>query len=234
MDSIPSEDHFVFSLSDWTQYWGYRSVFTYNHRNYRYGLHLHDFIEINIVLRGTGKHYFDDKVFDVAKGDVFVVPVQRPHGYGGTVGLDVFHLLLHPRFITTHTADLLSLPGYLLLFTVEPYFRSEESDLHHFSLDRPRLDEIMRLVTILDAECQSNATDSHVASESLALYIIALLCRWRSKKLPATTGSRAPEARAPGMGIQRCLEHIHRSYAESVTTADLARVACMERSQFTR
>jgi len=43
--------------------------------------HEHDFVEINIVLEGSGFHYIEDQLLRVGKGDLFVLPPGVSHVY---------------------------------------------------------------------------------------------------------------------------------------------------------
>ena len=56
-------------------------VASYNHLNCQIPLHSHDFLEINIVTAGSGKHHIEEMSLNVTPGDVFIIPVHARHGY---------------------------------------------------------------------------------------------------------------------------------------------------------
>ena len=61
---------------------GRRYVKTYYHNLQEYlPLHTHDFYEINVVCRGVGKHRLGKREMLTRRGDVFVIPPHRLHGY---------------------------------------------------------------------------------------------------------------------------------------------------------
>jgi AraC-type DNA-binding domain-containing proteins len=43
------------------------------------GMHRHDFIELCLVAEGRGFHYVEDQLLEVAKGDLFLLPVGTSH-----------------------------------------------------------------------------------------------------------------------------------------------------------
>ena len=63
--------------------------------NYKIGMHVQEFPEINIVINGNGKHYIEENCLDVGVGDIFIIPPEVRHGYLGGEGFDVFHILIH-------------------------------------------------------------------------------------------------------------------------------------------
>ena len=73
--------------------------------NYRIGMHVQEFPEINIVIGGRGKHYIEENCLEVSAGDIFIISPNVRHGYLGDDGFDVFHILIHKRFIDKHSAD---------------------------------------------------------------------------------------------------------------------------------
>ncbi|MBB6636067.1 AraC family transcriptional regulator [Cohnella thailandensis] len=43
------------------------------------GMHRHDFVELSLVAEGRGFHYVEDQLLEVAKGDLFLLPVGTSH-----------------------------------------------------------------------------------------------------------------------------------------------------------
>jgi len=62
--------------------------------SYHIGMHSHQFLEINIIVGGSGCHYIGQRKIPVKRGDVFVIPAEIHHGYFCGFRLDVNHILI--------------------------------------------------------------------------------------------------------------------------------------------
>ena len=221
-------------------YWAVRDCFQAQgvpvvriyHRNYSIGMHAHEFIELNIVLKGRGRHYMGGRAFPVSRGNVFVIPPDTGHGYAQEKSLDVYHLLLNPRFVERNLRDLRALPGFVLFFTVEPFFRTETEFRYGLRLDAAERNRIDWLIARLDEELERKDAGRDVAAESLALYLIARLCRAYARQHPAG----APrEGNPPRMqAIQSALALVAERYGRRLSLNDLAGAAHMDRHYFCR
>lgn len=227
-------------------HWAVRDVFhpvpqpvrAFVHRNYQIGMHTHDFIEVNLVLRGRGRHHLQEHAFATSMGDVFVIPPTVPHGYEQEEALDVLHLLLHPLFVQRHGPALRALPGFLLLFTVEPYFRRETGCRYGLHLEGAAFEQATTLGQMLIAEAEREAADRDTAVDALTVYLLASLCRayvaQRQAAGEAPTPAGAPESHPHWRALQAVFELVGHRYRERLTLADLAAAAHMQRHYFCR
>jgi len=92
-------------------------IHTFVMKNYEIGMHMQDFFEINIITRGEGKHYIEDKCIPASLGDVFIIPPNVSHGYTGGEGFDSFHVLINDKFIKKYISDLQILPSFFTIFS---------------------------------------------------------------------------------------------------------------------
>lgn len=192
---------------------------SFRHRDYAIGMHTHAFIEVNLVVAGRGWHHLEDHVFPLAAGDAFVIPEGARHGYERRGRLDVDHLLLHPRFLVEHLARLQTLPGFLPLFTIEPYFRAGEGVRHRLRLDRPATTALTALLAGFPPRGGREPAD-HLAAEALALAAVARLCRAWFGEHPG------PAATSPRMGaVLAVIDTVEQRYAEQLHLGDLAAAA---------
>jgi AraC-like DNA-binding protein/quercetin dioxygenase-like cupin family protein len=209
-----------------------RSIVCFVHRDYRIGMHAHAFTEVNVVIAGQGRHYMSGTSFATAPGTVFVVPPDLRHGYEAGPGHHVYHLLMHPLFWVEHRQRLWTLPGFLLLFTVEPHFRAETQFRYGLRLDRRQLQRATVLLGDIEAETKIGDPSSFVAMEALTLDLIARLCRWYGEQHGVGEGGGFSHGQT--QALQVVFQHVAEHYAGKLALADLARVACMERSHFGR
>ena len=202
--------------------------------HYAIGMHTHDFFEVNLVLTGQGRHYVQAQALDTASGDVFVIPPQVSHGYRQDNTMDVFHLLLHPVFVQRHLAELQSLPGFLMLFTVEPYFRQQAGFRYGLHLDGDAFTHARQIMDLLIAEQVTNQPGRDLVLESLTLCWLTFLCRAYSAQLPAGTTADLGQAHPQWRAIQNVLGLVEQRFRERLTLDDLANAAHMQRHYFCR
>ena len=99
-------------------------VHCYTHLQYNEPMHLHNFVEINVITQGTGFHKIYNNRIPVQPGSVFIIPANTPHTYTRGENLTVKHILIHSDFFTQYSAQLNACSGFYFLFQKEPYLRS--------------------------------------------------------------------------------------------------------------
>ncbi|GDY12044.1 hypothetical protein LBMAG53_09220 [Planctomycetota bacterium] len=198
---------------------GMARVKEFLHRDYAIGMHTQGFIEVNIISAGQGWHHLEEQVFAVAAGDAFVIPEGARHGYERRGRLDVQHLLLHPQYVAEHLHRLLAVPGFLQLFTVEPFFRAEEGVRHRLRLDRATTTELVRLLASI-TKVSNRSPAAILTAEALALAALARLCQAWSDDHPGSTAT-SPRLNA----VLAVIDTIEQRFAETLPLSDLARAA---------
>lgn len=105
------------------------------HKDYNIGMHAHEFWEINLITRGSGKQYIEKNSLSITQGDLFVLPPNVYHGYLSEGTLDAYHILINHKFLEQYEKELTAMPGFQSLFNTEPYFRqlSDESFFLHLN-----------------------------------------------------------------------------------------------------
>ncbi len=202
--------------------------------HYAMGMHTHDFIEVNLVLTGRGRHYAQAHALGTSPGDVFVIPPHVSHGYRQENAMDVFHLLLHPLFVQRHLAELRSLPGFLMLFTVEPYFRQQADFRYGLHLDGDAFAHARQIQELLVVEHVANGPGRDLVLESLTLYWLAFLCRAYSAQLPAGAAADIGQTHPQWRAVHNVFALVEQRFQERLTLDDLAQAAHMQRHYFCR
>lgn len=217
----------------------------FTHYNYDIGMHTHDFMEVNIVLAGTGQHYVkrserltpcDNKVhieqiqYAARPGSVFVIPAGIQHGYTNGGGLNVWHLLVHREFIPQYAPDLPKLFGYTMLFEVEPFLRSRSTEGLFLSLSGSEFNNILMNIHCMELYLPTGDPDVEILKQHAAAYILANLCFYM-----AHNQQNIPERKNEALrSIASCLEYIHCHFSEKISINFLANMANMSRSTLTR
>lgn len=192
-------------------------------KNYSIGMHCQGFYEINIVLRGTGRHYINNGWIDVQPGCIFIIPPRIMHGYAGGDGFDVFHLLISSEFLNRYIADFYKLPAFFTLFEIEPALRAKKSFVPSLVLKNERFDEIKALI---DRMLYYSAEYSQVNALLVNSYAAILIL-----KLCDSYGSEV-KIRPQDQRFMDSLSLIYCNYEEKITLQRLADTALMSRTAY--
>ena len=109
-------------------------------------LHTHDFSELVIVLGGSGVHISPAGDYPIVAGDVFVLHGQQAHGYRNTANLELVNILFRLNELGIPLQDILSLPGYHALFTLEPMFRQRDKFEGRLRLSPDELPSVAEMI----------------------------------------------------------------------------------------
>ncbi|MBI3831400.1 MAG: helix-turn-helix transcriptional regulator [Planctomycetes bacterium] len=202
------------------------------YKNYEIAKHTHGFTELNLVCGGRGEHFIEDQAFAVRAGDVFVIPRQVQHAYRQELSLNVYHLLLSDQFLDRHSASLWMLPGFILFFTVEPFFRAETDFRFGLRLNARRSVQVAGLFDQILAELARPAAGSALAIEALALYAVSQLCRDYVDRFGDAGKNLNAHPRAAA--IQGAMAFMEQHYARRIALGELARQAHMAPNHFGR
>lgn len=205
-------------------------VSAFVHKRYAIGMHTHSFYEINVVLGGTGRHYVENHSCPVSRGCVFVIPPGIRHGYWQERELDVFHLLISRAFFERYGEELRALPGYPILFDIEPRLRIEFEESMFLTLNDEQmagLDPYLRELTALQEESYGGRD---ILRNAAAMGLVGRLCALTSAADRPRPQAHRPEAAA----LLDVMEFMQRHLGDRLTVDELAGRCHMSRSTFLR
>lgn len=198
--------------------------------NYKIGMHVQEFLEINIIINGIGKHYIEGNCLNTGVGDIFIIPPEVRHGYLGDKGFDVFHILIHQRFIDKHSADFHALDSYFDLFRAEPIMRTKSKKPLHLRLSDERFAKVRALLSQMEEYPNTSLASDCLARSGLAMVLIPMLCEAYSKSAAAASS----DLQEGDESFMKAISKIHESYDEKLTVSELAKIANLSRSAFVR
>ena len=200
-------------------------VHAYIHNNYNIKMHSHQFYEMNIITAGDGHHYIGNSSLPARVGDVFVIPPKIYHGYYSEGTLDICHILMRSEFFSRYRNECSALPGFELLFDIEPHLRRSSGSGYNLHADPRELGRIMENAKrIIDAETNSLFIYQNVLTLS---FIGTLGYRLREK----TQNSAIPDNERE---ILRVMEYIKMNLDQSLSLSDLAAFSNMSISTLNR
>ena len=108
--------------------------------------HTHDFEEIVIVTRGSGKQYVNNDEYFVSAGDVFVLKGEALHYYEDADDMMVYNVGYKPWVLKDFSPMLLKNAGYHSLFVFEPAYRRKNHFSEKLHLEAEELSELIPML----------------------------------------------------------------------------------------
>lgn len=205
-----------------------RSVRCFIEKNYNKGMHSQEFYEINIVLKGSAVHRIGSSTYTVTAGDTFIIPPNVKHGYAGGEGFDVCHILLSPKYLEKHSADLRLLPAFSSLFRIDPLMREKTSARLYFTLTDSEMEALMPKLDGLTEHSKNTDAESTITAGAEALIIITRLCSiYESRDASASKAESGDDS-----AFLSSIAYIYESFDKRVTVDELSRIARMSRTAY--
>lgn len=190
-------------------------------------LHSHDYVEIVIILGGSGEHNINGKTYPVASGDVYVLQGMQEHGFQNcSSDFRILNVMYRPDIVCFPLDRLKTLPGYQALFLLEPA-RRRDGEFHSLlRLDSGHLKELLEKVNCIRQEMEMRLDGFDTACQAYLIEMIVLLSRFYSCTQGASTA-----------GILRFSEAVawmEENFLKSSTISQLARRSAMSERHFLR
>ena len=196
-------------------------------RNYNKGMHSQGFYEINIVLAGEAMHFIGKSHFKVGVGDTFIIPPDVMHGYVGGSGFDVYHILISPKYLEKHGAELQLMPAFSSLFRIDPLVRENTSARLYFRLNNSEIEDLLPRLDYLAESTLAQDTAHAIMANHEALSVIALLCEIYENH----RGSEGLKDNEDEVFLQS-IAYIYTHYNEKITLDNLIKMAKMSRTAY--
>lgn len=197
-------------------------------------VHRHEFSELVIVFQGRSTHLTDEGSYNIAAGDVFVVPPGASHGYRTDPKecFSIVNIMFRFDRLKLPFYDLRKSPGFRMLFELEPeskVLNGKNFARHrHLSLDDQTLKVALASAERLGAALNDTRAGHRFRAVGLFAELVALLSDHFSsypRELPEHSHL---------MRLCQVLEFMEKHYTEALYVPDLAKMASMSESNFYR
>lgn len=98
-------------------------------------LHTHAYLEIALVVSGSGGYCTPSEEFSLKEGDLFLLLPGDSHAYSWQSGLVVYNLLLKDYAVLQQFHEILNDPALRYFFQLEPRFRHKDHFQRHIRLN---------------------------------------------------------------------------------------------------
>ena len=190
--------------------------------------HYHNFSELVIVIAGSGTQEVDGELFPVAAGDVFMLQPGSVHHFLERGTMEIYNVQFEPEKLPLPLDMLRQLPGYNMIFQVEPVFRSPRRAGRRLSLGEDELLGVVRMLTRIDIELRSRSISGQCAALAVLFELLVQLSRRRDEQ------SRSEVCAGLLPNIALVIGRLENGYERPWTLGEMAKLACTSVNHFLR
>jgi AraC-like DNA-binding protein len=188
------------------------------------GSHVHDCVEIAIVIRGSAVHVCGGERKKMVAGDVIVVPTGASHCYEETENCDIMNVLFHPKDLNIPQHDLVKFPEFREIFM--PENEDGQKPVVFFHMDKSEMSHVRKILSLMRAE-QKKIGCCGFRSAMLGLFMNLLCHLLRS----FSSGEQAVSNNYE-QNIDIAIKHLKTHYLEPFDLEFLLKISAMSRSNF--
>jgi AraC-like DNA-binding protein/mannose-6-phosphate isomerase-like protein (cupin superfamily) len=189
-------------------------------------LHEHAFDELVVVLAGTAIHLIDGQEYPVRAGNIFVVKRGSVHNYRDPEGFALVNIIFDAKKLDMDHWDIRELPGYHVLFSLEPAFRDRHQFRSQLTLEGAMFTQVSELVKDLAAVVTDKEPGYRILTKALFMQLVIML----SKCYSYTPETDTTDLLRLGYAIA----YIESHYPEKTSSKQLADLAHMTVRTFQR
>ena len=157
------------------------TVLTHSH-DYTGIPHWHDFSELVIVTSGSGVQNINGSSYQVSAGDVFVITGRTAHYFEDYRNLELVNIIFKESIFKGMQEYLNRIPGYHLVFQIEPELRNRRKYRNTLNLPAHSLAYVMELVRKMSLEFETDKIGNEAAILSILLELTVYLSRFSDRR----------------------------------------------------
>lgn len=188
--------------------------------------HSHDFVELLLVVTGTGSYITPSSEYQLEQGDIFLLHPGQLHGFSNQHHLVVYNILWREKELLFDFSEIEKLPGYLLFFRLEPNSRERKHFKRHLHLDKEQLAFTKVLIERIHSELNACRSGYKLLVRSLLGELFVMICRYFMKQ--------NKEKNNELFQMANVINYIQENYEKQLTRAQLARIVNMSEVTFFR
>lgn len=204
----------------------------YSLKDFSTGLHRHEYMQINYVYRGSGKHYINDFSFDILKGDIFVIPPYIPHRIyaDSEEEIGIFEFEFEPGFINQSFNSIENAEPFLDFAYIEPFLVSETHIKPRLNLSGKTQVEVEDILHEVMKEYGEKESGYILLVKALLLKLLVMVGRMFTKDLEDSEphGVFGHQRNA----IMGAITYINDKYMEDLSASEVARKFMISPSYF--
>lgn len=189
-------------------------------------MHVHQFMEIVIILAGSGVHETEFSKNCISNGDVLIIPKDGYHRYAEVNNLELMNLLFDPDKLPMPLIDLYKLPGFNAIFTIKNDYFNKNRFYPKFHLNEHEFERIKRILSEMREENTHMIPGYRCCLMGYFMVLLGNLSRLYTDNL-----SKINE---PSFKIGQIISYINLNFRKKIKLAEMIKKSEMSRSVFMR
>ncbi len=186
--------------------------------------HLHEFIEMVYILRGSGIHAIDGVEYDFKPGSLLFINYRQVHYFRTDTEMEMCNILLDPEWISEKLIDSENAFELLGLSAFSHFEKDVDSDRPLILFSGEERHQIERLLKDMAAEKAKKNTGYITVLKSQVMVLLTYIFRKMSSDIAPVQKGFTPEF----------LTYIRENSAEKLTLGELAKKCFYNPSYFSR
>ncbi len=187
--------------------------------------HRHDFVEIVLVVRGSGKHLHRDPrgkavIYDLVENDVFVVPIGWSHGYQSPKHLSIYNIIFYPRLIAEDFISASNSAKNFGLFAGQPQ-RFSSGLVYKIHLRHAARLAAESAIKEIRREIVTRRHGFEMLAKAKLLELLSILERAQADR-PANQSNNHPNAGHSQQSIANAIRFVEDNYHRPINLQDIA------------
>lgn len=194
--------------------------------------HRHEYVQIVYMSKGRLKHVINNNVFNVYKGDIFIIPPYVPHYY--IVDDDEKYELIEfefvPQFINEKFSEKIKDNSFMDFAYLEPFFVSENEIKPRLNLKGSVQIEVEGILSEALREYTARESDFELIIKALLLKLLVIVGREFKRDIAGTESQGLFERHRDA--LYTSISYINDNFQRDLSIEEAAKVAMLSQSYF--
>lgn len=204
----------------------------YSMKDFGTTLHRHEYMQINYIYQGKGKHLVNNNEFDIIKGDIFVIPPYIPHCISAlkNCNIEIFEFEFMPEFINQSFESIDNIKSFFDFAYIEPFLVSENHVKSRFNLIGKLQVEVEDILNEVLIEYNEKKSGYMLMIKSLLLKLLVLVGREFTKDMENSESSSVFDRHRDA--IFGSIKYINEFYSDDLSIEDVSKRFMLSQSYF--
>lgn len=192
--------------------------------------HRHEFVQIIFVSKGKLKHAINDNIFDIYRGDIFIIPPYVPHNFivESSEKYEIIEFEFVPEFINEKFSAEASGGSFMDFAYLEPFLVTEKEMKPRLNLCGSIQLEVEGILDEILKEYEVRDTDFELMVKGLLLKLLILLGREFRKDIAGTEYQKLYERHRDA--IYNAIKYIDSNFEKEISIEEVSKIAMLSQS----
>lgn len=194
--------------------------------------HRHEFVQIVYISLGRLQHVLNHTIFDVFRGDIFIIPPYVPHRFieTDTEPYEIIEFEFVPEFIDERFSPGCGSDSFMDFAYLEPFLVSEKEIKPRLNLSGSVQMEVEHILNEVILEYERREADFQLMIKALLQQLLILVSRAFNASLDGSEGKDLFDNHR--MALSQAISYINENYTGPVSVEEAARMAMLSQSYF--